>query len=276
MPSKLTFIFQTQTEAADASLARPHSGGWTESIWRLGTSTTIQTINQLAEFRARLLPAQTSIVGYRQQVFTLDGNSLIAGGASTGNLNQPGRSNYQCDLPQVALQCSLRSDGNPNSGRLVLRGIPDSQMVTGEYAPNAQFKASVTEYLAILAATQCQFLGRSLAAPNVRVLSITNGVITTDVATGAAQGNFIRLLRVRETFGNPVTGTYRVSAPPVGFAYTVAGLSNDIVVLNSGRARLDLLALFPITSGSTGRSRVKKIGRPFESFRGRASKRRAG
>jgi len=274
MPSKLTFIFQAATKAANPATARDHTGGWTESIWRPDVSTTADTIANISIARGRVLPEQMSIVGYRQQVYILDGNTLKPGGATTGLLNQPGVRGLPCDLPQIALQCALRTADAPNIGRLILRGIPDSQMQTGEYTPTAQFELDMKAFLATLVGTQCRFLGRNLSQPNVRIESITANVMTTDAPTGAGNGNFVRLLRVRDTFGRPVTGTFRCTNV-VGNVHTLAGFDPNIVVLNSGRARLDLLQLFPISGGTTGRSRVKKIGRPFESFRGRASKRSA-
>jgi len=274
MPSKLTLIFQVTTIAQDPAKARNHTGGWTESLWRPGTETTKQTIDQYAEFRARLLPRETSIVGYRQQVYTLDGNSLKAGGASTGNLNQPGNNQLRTDLPQVSLQCALRTADAPNIGRLMLRGIPDDQMFTGEFNPTPQFDLDLKAYLALLAGLQTRFLGRNLINQNVRIESITANVMTTAEPTGAGAGNYVRLLRCRDTFGRPVNGTFRCSSV-VGNVHTLVGFDPNIIVLNSGRARLDMLQLFPVSGGTPGRARVKKIGRPFESFRGRASKRSA-
>lgn len=275
MPSRLTFLFQLTTEPLSAQFARPHTAGWSESLWRLDQSTSVETITQLAYARAVALPTQGSIIGYRQQVYTLDGNKLVPGGARTGNLNAPGRPTQECDQPQVALEIKLASAGKANIGKMVLRGIPDNQASNGEYRPQAAFDLVISRWIALLTQTQCQFLGRDLTMATQRVVSITGGVLTTGASLGAAVGDYVRLLRVRDTFGRPVTGVFRVTAV-AGFAYTLAGLDPDIVVNAVGSARKDLLALFPITSGETGRIRVKKVGRPFEGYRGRASKRRAG
>ena len=275
MPSRLTFLFQLTTEPVSAQFARPHTAGWSESIWRIGESTSVETIQQLAYARAAALPQQGAIIGYRQQVYTVDGNKLVPGGARTGNLNAPGRPTQECDQPQVALEIKLSSEGKANIGKMVLRGIPDNQATGGEYRPQAAFDLVITRWINFLRQTQSQFLGRDLTQPNQRVVSIAAGVLTTGAALGAAAGDYVRLLRVRDTFGRPVTGVYRVTAV-AGFAYTLQGLDPAVVVAGVGSARKDLLQLFPISGGETGRIRVKKVGRPFESYRGRASKRRAG
>ena len=120
--------------------------------------------------------------------------------------------------------------------------------------------------------------------PESRVVSITPAdavthasVITTQSATGAAVGDYIILRRVRDDVGIPVKGSYLVSA--IGAtgnftAYTVVNGPEQTVTKPNGTCRTDKLTLAAYSGGQPNRLVARKVGRPFQQYRGRHSKRR--
>ena len=274
MPSRVSFLFALTTDPDDRGSASPHSAGWSESWWRTGITTSSEpAIRELGQARARMLPLEASIIGFRIGVYTLSGNKIIPSGSSTGKLSFAGVSGAFTDLPQVALEMSGKTGGGANVSRFTLRGIPDSIMLKGEYQPNVNFKGTLTRFTNKLISGNWNFLGRDLGQPVAQVLSIAAGVMTTDGGLGVAVGDFVRLLRVFDGYGESVQGAYRVTVVGAGNTYTLAGFDPAIVVLNSGSARKDVVALFPFSEVEPSRATIRKVGRPFESYRGRRSKR---
>ncbi len=275
MPTRLTNIFQVTTAPANLALARAHTGGWSESFW---TNLSPAAYNPIwawqQQKRAILLPATAAIVGYRTQEYTISGNKLLPGGAASGRQNLPGGSSRITDLPQVSLMLNCATAGSPNTSRLILRGIPDDVMEGGEYQPNAAFQAAVTQLINSMVGFNFGFVGRDLSQASVRVLKIAVNLITVDQipGTGLAVGDFVRLHRVYDDNNNPVKGAFPVTAI-AGNVLTVAGLDATLT-RPSGTLRKDLLQLFSYRSMQPIRAVVKKVGRPFEQYRGRRSKTR--
>jgi hypothetical protein len=119
------------------------------------------------------------------------------------------------------------------------------------------------------------FIGRDLAQASVRVLKIAVNLITLEAipGTGLAIGDFIRLHRVFDDNNLPVKGAFVVTAIAANII-TVQGL-NATVTEPSGTLRRDLLTFFNYGAIAPIRAVVKKVGRPFEQYRGRRSKTRA-
>jgi len=275
MPTRLTNIFQVTTAPSNLQLARQHTGGWSESFW---TNLTPSAYNPIWAFaqqkRALLLPASAAIVGYRTQEYTISGNKLLPGGATSGRQNLPGSSSRVADLPQVSLMLNCTTSSSPNTSRMILRGIPDDVMEGGEYQPNAQFQSAVTQYINSMIGFNFGFVGRDLTQASVRVLKIAANLITVDQipGTGLNIGDFIRLHRVYDDVNNPVKGAFPVTAI-AGNVLTVQGLDATLTA-PSGTLRRDLLMLFNYRAMQPIRAVVKKVGRPFEQYRGRRSKTR--
>ena len=274
--TRLTNVFQLTTTPTNLTRAVPHTAGWTESLWTTLTPSAIDPFWTVWQNkRALLLPTQASIVGYRSQVYTMTGNKLLPGGASSGKQQTPGNSQLVTDLPQVSLEITLQASGAPNNARPVLRGMPDSIMLGGEYQPTPTFSAFFTQFRTALVGFNFGFIGRDLAQASVRVLSIAGGIITLDAvpATGLAVGDFVRLNRVTSEAGNPIKGAFRVAVIAAN-VITVTGL-NATVTQPSGTLRRDQLAYFAIGDVRPGRAVVKKVGRPLQGYRGRRSKQTA-
>lgn len=283
MPLKLTMLFQVTTEPTDASAAIPHTGGWSESIWTTGSGfLPVQAMAAIAIARSNGLPKQAAITGFRQGLYTISGNKLLPGGTAVYKRLWPGNAANPTDLPQVALELSGTSQTSINSNRFTLRCIPDDMMKFGEYQPTPAFKAFVTVYSNLLTGQggplaqfgAFAFIGRDLAQPTAVVNSIAAGVVTLRGAVGGvANTDFLRLNRVYDDNGDPVKGSFLITAIN-GNAYTVLGLGGRTVATPSGTARIDKISIFNYQAISPVRAVVKKVGRPSQQYRGRRSKQR--
>lgn len=276
MPNRLTMIFQLTTTPTNLARAHQHIGGWSESVWtNLNPSAYTPLFITVQQRRANLLPASAALVGLRSQSFTISGNKLLPGGAASSRVNLPGNASFVTDLPQVSLLLDAQAAGAPNSSRLTLRGMPDSIMIGGEYQPTPAFAGAVTLFCNSLVGLNFGFVGRDLAQASVRVNKIAANVVTVDAipGTGLAVGDYIRFHRVTDDNGNPVKGAFVVTGI-AGNLLTVQGLDATLTT-PSGTLRRDLLQMFGFGPITPIRAVVKKVGRPFEQYRGRRSKVRA-
>jgi len=276
---RYSMIFQMTTTPEDRSAASAHTGSWSESFWRKTVAPTIDgDFNALMNARAPMLPKQASIVGFRIAKFTITGNQVFPGGSSTGRVQKPGVPTRQTDVPQMALEFSgTAPDGNSN--HFTARCVPDDQVSFGEYQPTAAYKNAVTRYTQEVAGGGWCLLGRDLTRPSFRVLSIAANVVTLAGNSGATPGvDFIRFNRVKSTAGKPITGAYRVVAKEIdpvtaGDILTVVGLPAGTTAGVSGSARLDFAILGDFDEVRVSRIVVRKIGAPFEKYRGKSSRR---
>jgi len=272
---RATLLMQLTTDPADRTTASPHTGGWSETVWADATFAASDPFwLDLIRTRQNLLPAQASIVGFRFGVYTFVGNKQVPGGTSTGRLQRPGNSGLETDMPNCALMLAGTTLGNPNNSRFTIKCIPDDMILKGEYQPTTAFKRNLTAYFNALINGGFGFLGRDLTLPVARVVSIAANVVTLTAAVGAVIGtDSIRLLNVKDTNGNPVSGAFR-TVSLTGFAYTVEGLTG-VTAGAGGSARVDTPKVFRFNTLTASRAVVRKIGRPFEGYRGKASRRAA-
>jgi len=154
--------------------------------------------------------------------------------------------------------------------------VPDDQVTNGEYQPDATFKNRVAQYMGELVGGGWGFIGRDYNAAQPRVLSVNGATLVTSGAIGATLGEtLVTFIKVKDVNGNPVVGNFRVLTNPATFTFTLAGMPQGTEVADSGFARVLTPAFFAYASCSPSRIVVRKVGRPFQGYRGRASKRRA-
>jgi hypothetical protein len=276
---KYTMLFQMTTEPTDRASASAHSGGWSESFWRKTLAPVLDgDFNALLQARAGLLPKQASIVGFRIGTYTITGNQIFPGGTSTGRKQLPGSRSRETDVPQMALEFGgTAPDGN--SSRFTARCIPDNQVSFGEYQPTPDFKTAVRRYTDEIATGAWCLLGRDLTKPSIRVLSIIANVVKLAGNSACTPGvDFLRFNRVYSTGGLPITGSYRIiekTIDPItgGDNLTLAGLPAGTTAGVSGSARLDFAILGDYSEVSVSRIVVRKIGAPFEKYRGKSGRR---
>ena len=271
---KASFLIDYSSAPTDLSKAASHKGGWSETLWWIGSDAPNVVLRDWANKRAPMLTRTCRIVGARVQTFTRVGNLLVAGGTSAVGLSKQGNPATDPDLPQVSLSLKAQAFGAPNTRRFVLRGMPDEVMKQGEFQPDSNFLRACTEYRNFLAASSWAFPGRDLSKPTVNIVSIITSVLKLTDATLFNVGDYVRLLKVKDLTGKSITGVYRVSVK-AGNDLTLENFDGTVVTKNVGKARVDYTAVYPIGTVELGRASVKKIGRPFEQYRGRRSKRRA-
>lgn len=269
---KYTHLLAVTTNPGDRAAASPHSGGWSESHFGTPSDNFLTFLTNSAVKRANLLPAQASIIGWRYETFDLTGRRLTPLGAVSGRFQFPGISSQGLNLPQDALMISATASGNPNATRFNLRALPDGVTLNGEYQPTGVFTTDLNDFLQYLKARNYGFIGRNKTSPSSNVITIQAGVIQLNANIGGVTGDYIRLNRVFTANGTPVKGSYRIDSV-AGANYTVIGLGATAVTQPSGSARLDTLSFFNYGTLTPNRAVSRKIGRPFEQYRGRASKR---
>lgn len=274
---KTSLLFQVNTEPVDRQFATPHAGGWTEGVWTQYSPSTSPTgtVKAWANARAFLLPIQCTIVGYRISVYDLVKNKLTPGGTSAGKLIYPGVAVYTAGNPQSGLELGWPAAAGPNSSRIVLRGLPDEVVVKGEFNGSSSFRSFLTRLTNLYFGQNFGWVGRDLSVPYATVNLIAGNVVTLSVALGGiAVGDFLRFRKVRGDNGSPVKGSYLITNV-AGAVLTLQGLNGVSLTKPNGTARQDVVGFITGGQANIGRVVVKKIGRPFESYRGRRSKIRA-
>lgn len=280
MPVRITLLMQVATDPTDRSTASPHIGGWSESFYFPGTKfPDISIIQGWGKFRAAMLAGECSVVGYRQQLYTINKNKLLPGGSASGSFLFPGVFVSDLNAPQDSLMMNWILAGQPQTIRTKMPGLPDSQVSSGEYQPTKLFAQAVLSYIQYVTVNQFSGVSRDLTQPDCRVKSFTAGSLTTLSATGAVPGDYIRFRRVKDDNNNPVEGTYLVQTvvnnADSTVTYTLFGTPPQTVSRPNGTCRRDVLVNPGIIGGTANRLVIRKVGRPFQQYRGRRSKRPA-
>jgi len=265
---------QITTRAVVRAHASSHTGGWSEGFWYNGVlASGDNKIKALAEARAMLLPGEGTCTGFRLGSYEILRNKLIPKGSATGKFNLPGVAGNVTDIPQMALALSCVAPNVPNASKIKLAGIPDNIAFAGEYQPTPEFLDYFNVFRERVVSDGWGFIGRDMTIGSARVLSLNANLLTTDGLLGAIVGDYVRFNRVFDSFGRPVSGAFRITAIHPANEYTLAGAGQFTVSEASGTVRRDELAFYDISGIHTGRIGTRKIGRPSEAYRGRASKR---
>jgi len=276
MVKHFSLKFNVTTTPENRRDASPHSGSWSEGYWAPDEyATDGSVVNDIANRRAGFLPAQASVIGWRVQQYTISQNKLLPGGSQTFKKRFPGIANFSLDAPQVSLQYSASVVARSNTIRFTTRCIPDDNVVGGELSAGTLLFARLNAYRLALVTGAVGGIVRDLSQPSVRVLRIqAGGLVILAAGSGLVADDYMRLNRVRDAQGNPVSGAFRVSS--INFpVYTVLGLDPTLTAGEGGTARKDLVVFAAFSSINNDRVVVRKIGAPFERYRGRRSRRRA-
>lgn len=276
---KATTMFQLTTVVANVAYAVPHTGGWSESWWSLTDpwTTASLALRQLQLKRATLLPIQASIIGFRVQKYDMVGNQLKPLGSLVASTLMPGRTGIVTDVPSMALQLIVSGTNTPNKANMILRGIPDDYIQGGEYQPDPIYAGLMTQFRNQLTASGFGFVGRDRSQASTRVLSasLADGILVDGIpASGLVAGDWVRLNRVLSTTGHLIVGPFRVVSV-VGSVVRVDNWPGGMVVDKpSGTLRRDQMVFVAYTMTNARRATTKKVGSPFEKYRGRRSKKR--
>lgn len=279
MSIKCVVVFQQVTEKGGSQpffglAGRQHIGGWTESYWFPSDNLT----DLLAQLKGNntptsgLLPARAGLLASGA---TIIGVRLYQGGAGKGQfraLAYPG-SLPNLEIPQMAILCYASLAGTTAIKRLTLRGIPDSQVSGGEFTPTPTFVGRLVDFGAVL-----QNFGTIAndVVTSYPVYSVSNaGLVTLNaVANPFAVGATVTFRNVLNAVGNRVGGSFVVATiGPMGNQFSVTPWPHGDCT--GGDVRIPTKSIYTITPGSFTISRVvtRKVGRPFEMYRGRNSRR---
>lgn len=267
---KCTSLFQCSTTVAGrAGKFASRLGGWSES-WYYTTAAITDAIlahTTLNVQRARLLGASSAIIGQRyQQVDPV-------GGSTTRNSGHPGGAELT-DMPQLALLVSLRSSDNLYRRSVMLRGWPDDWTVTGELNQWNVWGPLIDQFMSGL--NGWSFRVRSKATPTVPIQSISpEGLVVTNGNHGLIATDRVRILRPQTTLRRSPAGVYWIYSITNPTTFTLRDWPNDATA-TSGQMRKEAITYAPIglVNWNVRNSRVRKVGRPFEVFSGRAGTRR--
>jgi len=258
-----------QSTVPGGSPAAVRVGGWSESVYSDYPPSAImeQRFLDLMNARAALLAVTGSITGQRFQAVDPPGVS------TTGTRIVPGASGLQCDVPQMALYYRLRSSTTLNTRPLYIRGIPDARVVQGEYSPSQAYTTALNSYLNQL--RYWQFRAKDLSLGSAPIFTITDaGVVTVTEAYMPNVNDYVKVSRTVPQLGGFYGGTFRVSAVASTTQFTLA----NWVAGDTSQGRVSLIGYVYPSVGApvdeTPRVVVKKVGRPFVQYRGRASRRR--
>jgi len=268
--TKVTLLFNAVTKNPAAQAER--SAGFSESYYSdlaIDSAQLAQNWTDLCNARAGLLATNVSIIGSRYQVVD------PAGGSRQFDNNYPPGLTLPNDLPGVALQWTVRSAGTPNQRSLILRGVPDACVATGEYTPAAGMGGALTAFFAQLTA-KWRFRAIDRTVLPLRIVDIVANLMTTADAHGLVVGNIVNIMStfVGTDPGKPVTYRAYVRTVPNPSTATLIPLEH-IPIPNStgGKVRKVLIhyPLFSITVGEvqTPTAMYRKAGAPFKKFRGR-------
>jgi hypothetical protein len=278
----LLFGFNPDPQAWGVEVAG-RSGGWSESWW-FPNSLNGADRTTLAETRAGLMTTDCGIVGWRETPYTYNGNKLIPGHADVGALFVRGALGGQVNSPDDALRIRGRAAAVPISWYWWIHAIPDYVIQSAQYVPDPIFELAWERFRTNLQGggilTQvAQWLGRDATQIAARVTKI-DGVaktVTTQQTTGAIAGvDFLRMRRVYDDQNLPIQGTFFVTLvtpnPDGTVTYTLQGFPNRSRTTPSGTARVDKIAVSPMTSNAITLVGERKVGRPSSLRRGRRTK----
>lgn len=289
MPSiaKHSLIFTFNPDILDGAVTPPHLGGWTENYW-YPNPLTLPQLTVLANARAQMLSYDCAITGYRITPYTYTINRMLPGPSQAGVMPQQGSfDQVGTNSPEDVLRISCKA-GTTAAWTMFLHAIPDALIESNQFLPTRNFVRLLGQWIQDMKGAQqvlnvaMYWVGRDKTQPSVRVLSVNPiaGTIVTQAATGGVAGtNFIRLHRVYDDAGRPITGSFFITAGPVAGVggiqtYTVQGLPNQTCTVPRGTCRNDLINSAPLTFSEANILSERKAGRPTLLFRGRRSKQR--
>ena len=283
---KVTLLFQQLSKAADPNYPVHRVGGWSESwyITAASLSSAIVTIKlpstqnlqggggtfgatDFLGARAALLASGASIVGVRLQQVNPPGPS------QTLPINIAGAPGTMNDVPQMALLVRAPGIGVQNVRRFTLRGIPDQNVVEGEFVVGTNYSVLLTNFFQSILGFQ--FRARDLSQPAFKILNVSPaGLTSTEANVSAIVGSICRVLKSKDSGGRLRGGRFSTNAG--------LGGTNSITINNwpwgattGGSIRLDGIVYPTVDVANISVSRIitRRVGRPFTGYRGRRSAR---
>lgn len=270
--TKYTMIFNYASGITPTNAAPVRSGGWSESFYAPNQNAdTEAAFRELIQSRLTICPRGTSCTRYRMQEVD------PAGRATLRRCSYSAPNTWLSDVPQMALK--IQFGGQTALGAFIreFRGIPDVQVTVGEYSPTAPFTTAVLAALQRLGTSVFLARRRDKTLPQYAIQSIAIGGIVTmlQATAGIAVGSQVQVMRsIDPTTGRRIGYFARVTAFTDDRHFTIGG--PDVRVTNFGKLRLAVMTTSGFSNADLSNAEVvvRKVGRPFKAYSGRASKRR--
>jgi len=267
--TKVTLLFQYSTNYGQTQ-GPVRSAGWSESYYDQSGSTDrslrASTV-RLATVRAALLGYGSKIVGARFQLIDPIGPSSVMA------LNLPGAASTAGDLAQAALRIRLYGVGVKNGRSLILRGIADDLIKSGEYKPDSTFDTLLRDFVTRLHEGEWRFRGRNFTEPAQALFNIVPGtpsIINFEQAHGLDPGDVIYIQRALASDGRFFGGRYQVATVPTGISITTnPNWTNPATTGGKAVKKVFIYPLFAVPATIVPVATVRKTGRPFDLFVGR-------
>lgn len=273
--TKVTVIF-LQTTSNSSNLVERFAG-WGESYYStlaIDNAILQSQVTVLCNLRAALLANNCSITGQRFQTVDPIGPSL-----ALENKFPPGAGGAN-DLPGVALRWQCDGANVPNRRTVILRGIPDARIVTGEYTPSLPFSAAAQQFFAHLT-TVWRFRAIDRTIQPVKIVSITNNVMTTVAPHGLVVGDTVNIMSAVKTADFKKTSYQaKVILQPNATTVNLFPLGDLLACPDTvkGQARKVVIhypaMTIPPAEVTNPRATHRDTGSPSGGFRGRQSTRR--
>jgi hypothetical protein len=289
MAIKVVLLFQqvsnNYTSSSNAPVSSPsigygvrtHLAGWSESLWWNANNfaTLVNAMKNGYGGLPGLLPARAALLGYGAGII---GARFYQGGAGRGQslaFSYPGGLGVETDQPQTAILVKAGPTGAAVTRRFTLRGIPDSNVAWGEFSADTAFSAAIANYFQAI--SNYSFYAIDPASPAAPIFNIdATGLVTLNAPTNPFVVNqFVTISKVIDAVGafHTLTTTVKTIGPQANqFTLTAWPFGP----CTAGKAVTKVRSLFQISAATCAVSRVvtRKVGRPFEQYRGRRSKRR--
>jgi len=253
---------------------RGRPAGMSES-WYLNSDPTaaMAALKVLCQKRMGMAPQSVFIHGQRVQVLEPAGRSVTDNEEFLG-----ARVAATQDVPQVALQCVVKNAANTLAKSFSMRMMPDAVFKGGDYTPGevAGFAAAVTAFGTALAAGSWQWRARRTSNPRAKIVSIAaDGTFVLEPGITFDQWKSLTLMRVVNTAGKSVVGNFVVSVKTDNQNGKFANWGGSTV---QGKGAVRLLEYdYPIVAPGSFKvvqAMIRKVGRPSNLYRGRATARR--
>lgn len=261
---KLTVLFEQGASVSGGGRV----SGWTETWWNnMAIGSWNPGMSPLWAYRAEMLTDKAAIVGWRVQ----DDNGAV----KVYKDLMPGRITTNADIPQMSLACKTTTADGSRTKYFRLRGLPDARTTDGVYVPLAAFYKAFTDWQQRLANDQWGWKGLVRTNPQVKL----NGIDSSGNLTCAAGGTFavgqtVIIRRAKNSNGQNVNGRYRILARTSDTAFQLANwIGGTVGAVGSVALYSSQLLLVGLDKTEFGDVTTQKVGRPFNLYRGRATKR---
>jgi hypothetical protein len=241
--------------------------GWSEGFYHANDIYSQDHTLELCRLRAACLGATANVVGQRYQIVD------PVGGSSVGANIFPGSSLWIVDVPQNALYLQAGSNTLINKRKVMMAGLPDFQSKGGQYSPTSPFDSNLQAYMAYIASGRWYFRAKDKSVAVLPIFSIsTVGLVTTGAPHSFTAWQKVRILRARDAEHNLISGVYVV----------LPGVTTNTFSINltlgtaatGGTVRTDSMSWIQINTCVVKYNTVRKVGKNFFSYHGRASTRR--